>query len=109
MTGASSCKLLFKVQARTIEVEVREGKETNKFIVDRDFPFLLREWKAADGTNVNAALGFLNFISRLVPDRKPSRLFVALDADWRPRFRVEILPSYKSQRVAGPDDPPDPV
>ncbi|HKC91430.1 MAG TPA: flap endonuclease, partial [Candidatus Limnocylindria bacterium] len=67
------------------------------------------EWKAPDGTLVNAALGFLNFLSRLVPDRKPTRLFVALDADWRPEFRVAALPSYKSHRVAGPDDPPDPV
>src|SRR5881628_2883662 len=67
------------------------------------------EWKAPDGTNVNAALGFLNFVSRLVPDRKPARLFVALDADWRPQFRVDAMPSYKSHRVAGPDDPPDPV
>ena len=58
---------------------------------------------------MNAALGFLNFVSRLLPDRKPSRLFVALDADWRPEFRVAAMPSYKSHRVAGPDDPPDPV
>ncbi|OLD33817.1 MAG: hypothetical protein AUI44_00030 [Chloroflexi bacterium 13_1_40CM_2_67_6] len=67
------------------------------------------EWRAPDGTLVNAALGFLNFLSRLVPDRKPARLFVALDADWRPQFRVDAMPSYKSHRVAGPDDPPDPV
>jgi len=58
---------------------------------------------------VNAAYGFLNFMSRLVPDRKPSRMHVALDADWRPQFRVDAIPSYKSHRVAGPDDPPDPV
>ena len=67
------------------------------------------DWRAPDGTLVNATLGFLNFLSRLVPDRRPSRLFVALDADWRPQFRVDALPSYKSHRVAGPDDPPDPV
>jgi 5'-3' exonuclease len=67
------------------------------------------EWKASDGTNVNAALGFLNFLSRLIPDRRPTTLFVALDADWRPQFRVDAMPSYKSHRVAGPDDPPDPV
>ena len=67
------------------------------------------EWRAPDGTGVNAALGFLNFLSRLVPDRRPARLFVALDADWRPEFRVAALPSYKSHRVAGPGDPPDPV
>src|SRR5206468_454022 len=67
------------------------------------------EWRASDGTLVNAALGFLNFLSRLVPDRKPARLFVALDADWRPQFRVDAMPTYKSHRVAGPADPPDPV
>ncbi|HEV8536231.1 MAG TPA: 5'-3' exonuclease [Candidatus Limnocylindria bacterium] len=67
------------------------------------------DWRAPDGTAVNAALGFLNFLSRLIPDRKPSKLFVALDADWRPKFRVDVLQSYKSHRVAGPDDPPDPV
>src|SRR3989442_11010553 len=64
---------------------------------------------AADGPLVNAAYGFLNFMSRLVPDRKPSRMHVALDADWRPQFRVDAIPSYKSHRVAGPEDPPDPV
>ena len=67
------------------------------------------EIRADDGTLVNAAYGFLNFMSRLVPDRKPSRMHVALDADWRPQFRVDAIPSYKSHRVAGPDDPPDPV
>src|SRR5919201_3094238 len=67
------------------------------------------ELRAPDGTPVNAALGFLNFVSRLLPDRKPSRMHVALDADWRPQFRVDAIPSYKSHRVAGPDDPPDPV
>jgi 5'-3' exonuclease len=67
------------------------------------------DWRADDGTQVNAALGFLNFLSRLIPDRKPSRLFVAKDDDWRPQFRVDAMPSYKSHRVAGPDDPPDPV
>src|SRR3989442_2075188 len=67
------------------------------------------EIRAADGTLVNAAYGFLNFMSRLVPDRTPTRMHVALDADWRPQFRVDAIPSYKSHRVAGPDDPPDPV
>ena len=67
------------------------------------------EIRAEDGTLVNAAYGFLNFMSRLVPDRKPTRMHVALDADWRPQFRVDAIPSYKSHRVAGPDDPPDPV
>jgi 5'-3' exonuclease len=65
---------------------------------------------APDGkTETNAVHGFLNFLSRLIPDRRPSRLHVALDADWRPAFRVEALPAYKAHRVAAEGDPPDPV
>jgi 5'-3' exonuclease len=65
---------------------------------------------APDGvTETNAVHGFLSFLSRLIPDRRPSRLWVALDADWRPQFRVDALATYKAHRVAGPDDPADPV
>ena len=54
-------------------------------------------------------MGFLNYVSRLLPDRRPGRFYAALDNDWRPAFRVEALPSYKTHRVAGPDDEPDEV
>lgn len=65
---------------------------------------------APDGvTETNAVQGFLGFLSRLIPDRRPARLWVALDADWRPQFRVDALPAYKAHRVAAADDPPDPV
>ena len=67
------------------------------------------EMRLPDGTKIHAAYGFLNFISRLLPDRRPSRLVIALDNDWRPAFRVDALPMYKAQRVAGPGDPPDDV
>lgn len=64
---------------------------------------------ADDGTEINAVIGFLNFLSRLLADRRPSRLWVALDADWRPAFRVEALPSYKTHRVAEDPNEIDPV
>lgn len=65
---------------------------------------------APDGkTETNGVHGFLGFIARLIPDRKPSRLWVALDADWRPQWRVDALPGYKSHRVAEEGDLPDPV
>jgi len=67
------------------------------------------ELRAPDGTKVHAAMGFLNFVSRLLSDRKPGRFFAALDNDWRPAFRVEALPTYKTHRLAGPDDEPDEV
>jgi 5'-3' exonuclease len=49
----------------------------------------------------------LNYLARLISDRRPDRLIAAFDADWRPAFRVEALPTYKAHRVAGPDDPKD--
>ena len=55
---------------------------------------------AADGTAVNAVRGFADTIARIITDRHPSRLVCCLDADWRPAFRVEALPSYKAHRVA---------
>ncbi len=66
---------------------------------------------APDGrTETNAVFGFLNYVARLIHDRKPGRLVVALDADWRPAWRVAALPSYKAHRVAAPGevDPVDP-
>lgn len=64
---------------------------------------------APDGSKIHAAHGFLGFLARLIPDRNAGGLIVALDHDWRPAFRVEALPTYKTHRLAGPDDPPDDV
>jgi 5'-3' exonuclease len=57
---------------------------------------------APDGTPVNAIRGLLDFAARLVRDFRPTRFVAAMDADWRPAWRVEALPSYKAHRV-GPD------
>jgi 5'-3' exonuclease len=54
---------------------------------------------AADGTPVNAVRGLIDMIAFLVRDRSPDRLVSCMDADWRPQFRVEALPSYKAHRV----------
>ncbi|PZF84622.1 5'-3' exonuclease [Jiangella anatolica] len=56
--------------------------------------------KAPDGSPVNAVRGLLDFIARLTTDRRPARLVACLDADWRPAFRVALLPSYKAHRLA---------
>ncbi len=76
---------------------------------------------APDGTPVNAVRGLLDFIARLVTDYEPTHLACCWDNDWRPQWRVDLLPSYKAHRVeapvpaAGPDDPhyveevPDPL
>ena len=54
---------------------------------------------APDGRPVNAVRGTLDFISHLVTHHRPDRLIACFDADWRPAFRVELLPSYKAHRV----------
>ncbi|MGP4110862.1 5'-3' exonuclease [Streptomyces sp. 4N509B] len=64
--------------------------------------------RAPDGTPVNAVRGLLDFIARLVTDHRPTALVACMDEDWRPAWRVELIPSYKAHRVAeesaeGPD------
>ena len=56
-------------------------------------------FKAPDGQPVNAVRGFLDMLGRLVTDRKPRAIVVATDKDWRPAFRVNVLPSYKTHRL----------
>ncbi|MCU1674994.1 MAG: flap endonuclease [Frankiales bacterium] len=55
---------------------------------------------APDGSPVNAVRGFLDLTGRIVRDTRPSRLVCCLDLDWRPAFRVDAVPSYKSHRLA---------
>src|SRR3954452_13084540 len=64
---------------------------------------------APDGTPVNAIRGLLDFMARLIRDYMPTRVVAAMDADWRPKWRVDALPSYKLHRVAadGGDQTPD--
>jgi 5'-3' exonuclease len=56
------------------------------------------------GTPINALRGLLDFISRLVTTYDPSHLACCWDNDWRPQWRVDLIPSYKAHRVAGPGD-----
>ena len=72
--------------------------------------------KAPNGTPVNAVRGFLDIITRLVTTYEPTHLVACWDDDWRPQWRVDLIPTYKTHRVAevtatGPDIEvvPDPL
>ena len=58
-----------------------------------------------DGFHVNAVRGFLERLARLIAQRRPRHLAVADDEDWRPDWRVDLIPTYKSHRVAEPVPP----
>jgi 5'-3' exonuclease len=55
--------------------------------------------RSPDGMPVNAIRGTLDFVSHLISTYKPDRVVACFDADWRPAFRVEAIPSYKAHRV----------
>lgn len=72
--------------------------------------------KAPDGSSVNAVRGLLDIVAKLVTLYRPSQIVACWDEDWRPQWRVELIPSYKAHRVveavsAGPDveEVPDPL
>ncbi|GAA1218590.1 5'-3' exonuclease [Kitasatospora nipponensis] len=56
--------------------------------------------KSPDGLPVNAVRGLLDFITRLVQDHHPDQLVACMDADWRPQWRVDLIPTYKTHRLA---------
>jgi 5'-3' exonuclease len=71
---------------------------------------------APDGTPVNAIRGTIDVLARQIRDLRPSRIVACFDYDWRPAWRVELLPTYKTHRVvaevpSGPDieEVPDPL
>jgi 5'-3' exonuclease len=55
---------------------------------------------APDGRPVNAVRGFIDAVAVVITQQRPGRLVVCLDLDWRPQFRVDLVPSYKAHRVA---------
>jgi len=60
--------------------------------------------RAADGTPTNAIRGLLDFISRLVGTHAPARIACCWDDDWRPAWRVGLVPGYKQHRQSEAGD-----
>nr|WP_208379900.1 5'-3' exonuclease [Microbacterium endophyticum] len=72
--------------------------------------------RSPDGVPVNAVRGLLDIITKLVGRYEPTHMVACWDDDWRPQWRVDLVPSYKAHRVAevvasGPDveEVPDPL
>lgn len=57
---------------------------------------------APDGTPVNAVRGLMDFVARLIADHSPGVVVACWDDDWRPQWRVDLVPGYKGHRVADP-------
>ncbi len=56
--------------------------------------------RSPDGQPVNAVRGLLDIIAKLVADFGPETVVACWDDDWRPGWRVDLIPSYKAHRVA---------
>ena len=55
---------------------------------------------APNGSPHNAIRGFFGTVNRLVEKYEPSGLAACWDVSWRPQWRVDLLPSYKTHRLA---------
>jgi 5'-3' exonuclease len=65
---------------------------------------------------INAVRGLHDIIARLATAFEPTEIVACWDDDWRPQWRVDLIPTYKTHRVAevvvvGPDVEviPDPL
>lgn len=91
-------------------VPYRVGLVTASFILDapslvyRAYFALPTTLTDAQGHPVNAVRGFLEMVTRILIDHRPTRLVAVFDGHWRPEFRVAAYSGYKAAR---PEDPPD--
>ncbi len=56
--------------------------------------------RTGHGPPTNAVRGFVDMVATLVGAHSPTHLVACWDDDWRPAFRVEALPTYKTHRLA---------
>jgi 5'-3' exonuclease len=74
-------------------------------LIFRAFYGVPATFRSPDGRPVNGVRGFMDRLATLVTEHRPARLAVASDEDWRPAWRVALIPSYKAHRVAEPIPP----
>ena len=57
-----------------------------------------------DEPPTNALRGFLDMIATLVTAHRPTHLVACWDDDWRPQWRVDLVPTYKTHRLTEGSD-----
>lgn len=70
----------------------------------RAFYSLPDTFVAPSGLPVNAIRGTLDALMHFSKQYKPSNLVTCWDFDWRPDWRVDLIESYKTARVAEEDE-----
>lgn len=56
-------------------------------------------FRSPEGHPVNAVRGTADFMARLIGQYSPDEIIAAWDDDWRPAWRVELIPTYKTHRL----------
>jgi 5'-3' exonuclease len=74
-------------------------------LIFRAFYGVPATFRSPDGRPVNGVRGFMDRLATLIVEYRPARLAVASDEDWRPAWRVDLIPGYKVHRVAEPIPP----
>ena len=57
-----------------------------------------------DEPPTNALRGFLDMVATLVTAHRPTHLVACWDDDWRPQWRVDLVPTYKTHRLVDGSD-----
>jgi 5'-3' exonuclease len=74
-------------------------------MIFRAFYGIPQTMRAPDGSMVNAVRGSMDNLARYITERRPRHVVVTTDEDWRPDWRVDLIPSYKEHRTAEPVPP----
>ena len=74
-------------------------------LIFRAFYAIPQTMRGPDGTLINAVRGTMDNLARYITDRKPRHVALTTDEDWRPDWRVELIPSYKEHRTGEPVPP----
>ena len=90
--------------------DVRAASTPPRLVLDspsliyRAFFALPASIRSPQGMPVNAVRGYLDMVSQLIRTVQPRAVIHTFDEDWRPQWRVDAYPGYKSSRR---DDPPE--